>query len=130
MRKDFSMTRMVLAAYLELLRFEVDIHHHDFASLYGCVRHCPLAPVSASPISAEQISKAVDWACILYVKQVLCLQRSAATTRLLRRHGIQAEMVVGARQLPFKAHAWVEVGGTVINDKPYVSEQYAVLDRC
>jgi hypothetical protein len=39
-------------------------------------------------------------------------------------------MVIGARQLPFKAHAWVEVAGLVVNDKSYVPETYAVLDRC
>jgi hypothetical protein len=39
-------------------------------------------------------------------------------------------MVIGAQQLPFKAHAWVEVDGHVVNDKPYVPEMYAVLERC
>jgi hypothetical protein len=39
-------------------------------------------------------------------------------------------MMIGAQQTPFKAHAWVEVGGRVVNDKPYTSEMYAVLDRC
>src|SRR6267142_2468310 len=28
-------------------------------------------------------------------------------------------MVIGAQQMPFKAHAWVEVDGRVVNDKPY-----------
>lgn len=39
-------------------------------------------------------------------------------------------MVLGAQGTPFKAHAWVEVNGIVVNDKPYMSEIYAVLDRC
>jgi hypothetical protein len=39
-------------------------------------------------------------------------------------------MVIGAQQMPFKAHAWVEVAGQVVNDKPYTPEMYAVLDRC
>jgi hypothetical protein len=49
---------------------------------------------------------------------------------LLRRHGVAAEMVIGAQRLPFKAHAWVEVSGQVVNDKPYIPELYEVLDRC
>jgi hypothetical protein len=61
---------------------------------------------------------------------VLCLQRSAATACLLRRYCVEAHMVIGAQQMPFKAHAWVEVGGRVVNDKPYVAEMYSVLDRC
>jgi hypothetical protein len=39
-------------------------------------------------------------------------------------------MVIGAQQMPFKAHAWVEVSGQVVNDQPYTREMYAVLDRC
>jgi hypothetical protein len=39
-------------------------------------------------------------------------------------------MVIGARQIPFKAHAWVEVDGRVVNDKTYAAEIYAVLERC
>jgi hypothetical protein len=32
--------------------------------------------------------------------------------------------------MPFKAHAWVEVAGKVVNDKSYTPSMYAVLDRC
>jgi len=39
-------------------------------------------------------------------------------------------MVIGAQKLPFKAHAWVEIGGQVINDKPYLPKLYGILDRC
>jgi len=38
-------------------------------------------------------------------------------------------MVIGAQSLPFEAHAWVEVDGRVINDRPYVGQIYAELDR-
>jgi hypothetical protein len=69
-------------------------------------------------------------ACIWYWKEVLCLQRSAATTCLLKRYGVPAHMILGAQPMPFKAHAWVEVNGSVVNDKPYMREMYAVLDRC
>ena len=77
-----------------------------------------------------EVCAAVDMACIWYWKQVLCLQRSAATACLLKRQGVAAEMMIGAQQMPFKAHAWVEVGGRVVNDKPYMREMYAVLDQC
>jgi hypothetical protein len=72
----------------------------------------------------------VDLACIWYWKEALCLQRSAATACLLKEYGLPAQMVIGAQQLPFRAHAWVEVDGRIVNDKPYMSEIYAVLDRC
>jgi hypothetical protein len=49
---------------------------------------------------------------------------------LLRRHGVAAEMVIGAQILPFKSHAWVEVDRAVVNDTPYIEEIYQVLERC
>jgi hypothetical protein len=39
-------------------------------------------------------------------------------------------MVRGVQQVPFLAHAWVELGGLVVNDKPYMPEIYSVLTRC
>ena len=81
-------------------------------------------------VAVDEICRAVDLACIFYFKRVHCLQRSAAAACLLRTHGISAEMVIGVQQLPFRAHAWVEVDGCVVDDRPYVPEMYAVLSRC
>jgi hypothetical protein len=39
-------------------------------------------------------------------------------------------MIIGVQLLPFLGHAWVEVAGRVVNDKPYVAEIYSVLARC
>ena len=83
-----------------------------------------------SPEAVERICSAVDMACIWYWKEALCLQRSAATVCLLKQAWMRAQMVIGAQQLPFRAHAWVEVDGRVVNDKSYTPEIYAVLDRC
>jgi hypothetical protein len=80
--------------------------------------------------TAEQLCQAIDLACVWYWKQVLCLQRSAATVFLLREFGIEAQLVIGAQLMPFQAHAWVEVDGRAVNDHSYTNEMYAVLDRC
>jgi hypothetical protein len=39
-------------------------------------------------------------------------------------------MMIGVQQMPFRAHAWVEVDGLVVGDKPYMREMYLVLDQC
>jgi hypothetical protein len=39
-------------------------------------------------------------------------------------------MVIGAQILPFRSHAWVEIGGVVVNDKPYMPDIYRFLERC
>lgn len=117
-------------AYFKLIEFELVLARGDFASLYDRVRNYPLGSETAPPETVRRICSAMDMACIWYWKEVLCLQRSAATACLLRRYGAQAELVIGAQQMPFKAHAWVEVDGCIVNDKPYMRERYAVLDRC
>jgi hypothetical protein len=128
--REFAMSFLVLEAYLLLIRFDLYLARGNFSALYDRVRSYPTARKMASTHSVEQICYAMDMACIWYWKEALCLQRSAAIACLLKLYGMPAQMVIGAQQMPFKAHAWVEVGGRVVNDKPYMSEVYAVLDRC
>lgn len=124
------MSFLVLRAYLKLILFELYLARGNFAALYDKVRRHPFKKDVPAPGAIQRICSAVDIACIWYWKEALCLQRSAATACLLKQYGVRAQMVIGARQMPFKAHAWVEVDGQVVNDKPYTSEMYGVLDRC
>src|SRR5882762_6459976 len=124
------MSFLVLKAYLLLIRFDLYLAPGNFTALYDRVRNYPTGKKMASADVIETICSAMDMACIWYWKEALCLQRSAATACLLKHYGISAQMVIGAQQMPFKAHAWVEVDGRVVNDKPYMPEMYAVLDRC
>jgi hypothetical protein len=119
-----------LQAYLRLIFFDLLLTRGDFNVLYEKVRHCPLAPQSPTPGVLDRVCTAIDMAAIWYWKEVLCLQRAAATACLLKKYGVAAQMVIGAQQLPFKSHAWVEVEGRVVNDKPYMQEMYSVVDRC
>jgi hypothetical protein len=49
---------------------------------------------------------------------------------MLRENGVAAQMVIGAQKLPFKAHAWVEVDGVIVNDRLASTENFLVLERC
>jgi Transglutaminase-like superfamily len=124
------MSLLVQQAYLKLIHFHFYLAREDFSALYQRVRDTRICEVVPIPGAVERICAAVDMACIWYWKEVLCLQRSAVTACLLKRYGVPAQMVIGAQQVPFRAHAWVEVDGRVVNDKPYTPEVYAVLDRC
>jgi hypothetical protein len=124
------MSFLVLKAYLKLIYFDLYLARGNFKALYNRVRQYPVAKEMTAPDAVERICSAVDMACIWYWKEVLCLQRSSATACLLKQYGVPAQMVIGAQQMPFKAHAWVEVNGQVVNDKPYTPEMYAVLERC
>lgn len=121
---------LVLKAYLWLIVFDFHLAYGSLEKLYHKVRSVPLGREARSPGRIETLCSAIDVACIWYPKKVLCLQRSATTACLLKKYGIPAQLVIGAQQMPFKAHAWVEAEGRIVNDKPYMSEIYAVLDRC
>jgi|SRR5215469_5830893 len=124
------MSFLILQAYAQLIRMGGYIRRGDFQALYNAVRDCPIGKGPGHATLVEQICSAVDIASIWYWKEALCLQRSAATTCLLRRFGVRAHLVIGAQQMPFMAHAWVEVNGSVVNDKVYLPQIYSVLDRC
>jgi hypothetical protein len=124
------MSLLVMEAYLTLIQFDFCLARKGFSGLHDKVRRCPICTTVVRSVSVEQVCSAMEMACIWYWKQALCLQRSAATACLLRRCGVAAELVTGVQQMPFRAHAWVEVAGRVVNDRPYLHEMYAVLDKC
>lgn len=125
------MKRLLFKSYVLLVRLDLATLFGSFRTLHNLVKYCSVARMTLPPaITSERICHAVDLACVFYFKKVMCLQRSAATTLLLRNCGFPAELVIGARPLPFKSHAWVELNGIVVNDKPYVSETYRQLERC
>lgn len=106
--------RLVCRALYEIARYEVVL------SLLGSGRilsQLKAQSISIRATSAElerTICDAVLLATCFYWKPVLCLQRAVCTVRLLRRHGIQARLVIGYRPSPFFSHAWVEVDGRVV----------------
>jgi hypothetical protein len=123
------MTMTVLAAFRELLWLEVQLRSRGFNRVYQAVRNSGVRQFSQNENYSE-ICRAVDIACVLYFKEVPCLQRSAAVVRLLRKRGINAELVIGIQQWPFRAHAWAEIAGQVVNDKPHIIGDFVVIDRC
>jgi hypothetical protein len=125
------MKRLVLECWLLLLYFEFVMRIRGLKRLHEIVRREKVRPsMSDDHLPSSDLCHAADLACVFYFKQVLCLQRSAATALLLRRHGWDVEMVIGAQLNPFSSHAWVELKDEVVNDKPYMREIYRVLERC
>jgi hypothetical protein len=102
----------------------------DFCRLHRLVGRWKTARRAAEQTSPRLACEAVNHACLWYPKRVLCLQRSAVTTWLLRGCGFQAQMVVGARTIPFAAHAWVEVEGLAVDERVDVEATYSVWERC
>ena len=117
-------------ALLALVAFDLLGFGRNFAKMHKFVSRRNVAPQPASPDAVDRVCEAINNACVWYPKRVLCLQRSAVTTCLLRRYGVAAQMVMGAQTVPFKAHAWTEVDGRAINERRDVQKVYGVWERC
>jgi Transglutaminase-like superfamily len=75
------------------------------------------------------ISEALRAVAPFYWKPIRCLQRAIVTARVMRSHGIPAEVVIGYRPSPFLSHAWVEVVGRAANDSRAYQAGLLVLER-
>jgi hypothetical protein len=119
---------LTVQAWVELAYMDI-VGLRGFDAIQRAVLRTPRKAVTAPPSTVNAVVAALVAACALYIKQTQCLQRSAAVTRLLRRRGIEADLVIGCHLPPLKAHAWVEVAGDVVSDDLNGLEFYRVLDR-
>jgi hypothetical protein len=71
----------------------------------------------------SRVCEAVALARICYRKKLPSFVVTATTVCLLRHYGEPAEMVIGAPQRPFEQHVWIEVGGSVVNERPYARKK-------
>lgn len=116
-----------------------------FAALYGihvCLRLFGLRPVLKRVLSPRRPSVAdgslrewlvrlatrIDEVAVWYPFDARCLERSLCLILLAGTRGVTADLRLGVLPVPFMAHAWVEHGGTPVNDTPehlrmYVSMQ-------
>jgi hypothetical protein len=120
----------VLAAYLGLVTIDIALRLFGFARVYRLLRWRPSGGKPSDLGRARGLAHAVDRAAAMYFKRAWCLERSLVTVLLLRLCGLPARLVLGAKRMPFGAHAWVELDGVVINDDPRHCTGYSVLERC
>lgn len=82
----------------------------------------PDAPADAESLAmARMISLAVDRAADYGLFRPTCLVRSIALDRMLRQDGVSGSVVrIGARSRAGRTemHAWIEVGGVVVGERP------------
>ncbi len=119
----------VLCAILGLASFDLLLWTCSLKSLCRVVRKWPIRQRrhKETPAAIGRICSAVEKGCVWYPKKAVCLQRSAVTTCILRSEGVPARMMIGVRSMPFLAHSWVEVEGSVVNDWPAVKTFYCSL---
>jgi len=89
----------------------------------------PPASVRYDPAQALRVSAAVDSGLALVPMAPTCLRRSLTLVRELHRLGLAATLHIGVRKVAgnVEAHAWVQVGDTVVNDDPGETTTYTEL---
>lgn len=107
-------TGLVIRALYELARYEMVLSLLGSGRILSQLKRQSISTKANSPESEKTICDAVLLATCFYWRPVLCLQRAVCTVRLLRRHGVNARLVIGYRPSPFFSHAWVEVDGRVV----------------
>jgi hypothetical protein len=123
--------RLLLAAQViwELLRYDLLAATSGFRGVHSrSGRRVTRRRTSGSDLESI-VPRVVGAASSFYWKPILCLQRAVVTVRVLRKHGIDADVVIGCRSAPFVGHAWVEVNGRIVNDSPGYQQKLCVLDR-
>ncbi|MGD9967465.1 MAG: lasso peptide biosynthesis B2 protein [Hyphomonadaceae bacterium] len=72
---------------------------------------------AAAARARELVVRFQEWRP-LYPRAASCLFDSLALGRFLWRAGIRSNLIYAVRGGPFSAHAWLEIGGVIINDDP------------
>lgn len=131
MRDRLLFKLLVLRAWLIFLRIDVGFRRHSFEHVLQWVSRENLKISMGEALrKPEDFFEAVKIATAFYYrKRRDCLPKALTTFYLLRRSGQDAELLIGARQFPFEAHAWVHCNGTVLDDFPGRVEDYTILHR-
>ena len=124
----FTRMLLVLQVIWQLMRYNLVAAVCGFSGNYrGLRRH--RSRTRSRPELEQAICQTVADVSAFYCRPVRCLQRSVVTARVLRAHGIAAELVIGYHLAPPMSHAWVEVDGRVVNDSAGYQSKLRILER-
>lgn len=87
----------------------------SFAELVDRAARYPVRPSGPLEPLSEVVDRFHRWIPFAPVS-AKCLLRSHMLLRLLRRKGHDAQWVFGVATWPFRAHCWLQVGETVLDD--------------
>ena len=81
-------------------------------------------------LSPQRLSYLIAAANTRWSLDRTCLSRSLLLWWWLQNRNIESEILMGFKKVGVRdGHAWVEINGEVINDKPNMRELYAVLEQ-
>ncbi len=121
----------LVAAWLGLVLADLVLGLSGFHRFHALLSRIPVRkPERDSTALANALARVVDRAAAFYFKRAWCLQRSAVAMAVMRFYGVPAKLAIGVHRVPFQAHAWVELRGRVINDRPWLPQSFTVIESC
>jgi hypothetical protein len=121
----------LVAAWLGLVLADLVLGLSGFHRFHALLSRIPVrSPERDSAALANALARVVDRAAAFYFKRAWCLQRSAVAMAVMRFYGVPAKLAIGVHRVPFQAHAWVELHGRVINDRPWLPQSFTVIESC
>jgi hypothetical protein len=128
---DRAQWRVLLASLLLVPAVQLSLRLVGFKrTAKWLARRSDGAAVAAQVPESRAAAEAVGLIAGRPVVGARCLGRSLVLWFLLRRRGIDAELLIGAetqRRGALSAHAWVEVAGDPVNDVSDVRERFGNL---
>ena len=124
--------RVALASVVLLPAVQTSLHLRGFnRTARTLATRSERSAVPTEPNKARPAAEAVALVAGRSLVGARCLCRSLVLWFLLRRRGIDAQLVIGAQasvngELP--AHAWVEVSGEPVNDAPDIRERFGSFE--
>ncbi|HUP19110.1 MAG TPA: lasso peptide biosynthesis B2 protein [Gemmatimonadota bacterium] len=121
--------RLFLQAWTLFPLLAAALRAFGFRRVCGLLMRGP-AGAPPDPEGVADAVAAVELAAIHSPVDANCLLRSLALVRILRGLGADPRLRFGVCQRDdrFEAHAWVELGGEVLNDAPDVGIRYRPFD--
>ncbi len=129
---------LVARAYVDLTRMAVALRRRGFQGVLaeteaiGVAEGRRQSPPSARDLRrARRYGRRIAEAARIHPERPRCLHRSLVLDRWLRREGLPSELRIGVAKAgdTLRAHAWVELGGQVVNDHPAAVADFLVLCR-
>lgn len=123
-RLSWGECRLFLAAYLRLTRICLALRVVGFKPVFDrAERAGPGVPCPPGADSLQRARLRARWLASAARRQLLpahCLAQSLALHHWLRAEGVPSVLRIGVRKdgARLAAHAWVELGGVVVNDSP------------
>jgi transglutaminase superfamily protein len=113
---------LLMRALVALMRMDLALRIQGFRRIFSDVERETMTshePVAADIVRARSYARWIEIAARHHLVQAHCLHRSLVLHGWLRSEGLPSVLRVGVRTDDGKlsSHAWVELGGVLVNDR-------------